>query len=72
MTDAELRQPAELFGQNSVKWKDGLLLGCALDRENTLSEAIEQNQASVYSHRYTTLKALQPPPISVIAHYSLL
>lgn len=30
VTNAELRQPAELFGQNSVKWKDGLLLGCAL------------------------------------------
>lgn len=42
------------------------------DRENTLAELIEENQASVYSHRYTTLKALQPPPISVIAHYNLL
>lgn len=42
------------------------------DRESTLAELIEKDQAAVYSHRYTTLKALQPPPISVITHYNLL
>lgn len=30
VTNAELRRPAELFGQNPVKWKDELLLGCAV------------------------------------------
>lgn len=30
VTNAELRRPAELFGQNPAKWKDGLLLGCAV------------------------------------------
>lgn len=30
VASAELRWPAELFGQNPVRWKAGLLLGCAV------------------------------------------